>query len=136
MEVKVSEEQVLYSKLLNRGMLIGLAALAITFIIYAFGIIDPMISREDVSKYWVLPVNEYLEQSGIEAGWAWLGNLDYSDMLNYVPIAFLSLLTIICYLSILPQLIKKKDLAYVIIVVAEIVVLSVAASGILGSAGH
>jgi hypothetical protein len=136
MEVKVSEEQILYSKLLNAGMLVGLAALAITFMIYAAGLIDPMISKDDVSKYWVLPVNEYLEHSGIEAGWAWLGNLNYSDMLNYVPVAFLSLLTIICYMSILPQLIRKKDRAFIIIVVAEIIVLSIAASGILGSGGH
>ncbi len=136
MDMKVSDEQILYSKLLNTGMLIGLVALAVTFLIYAGGITDPMISREDVSHYWVLPVNEYLEKSGIEAGWAWLGNLNYSDMLNYVPIAFLSLLTIFCYLSILPALIRKKDKAFVVIVIAEIIVLSVAASGILGSGGH
>jgi hypothetical protein len=136
MEIKVAEEQVLYSKLLNRGMLIGLVLLAITFLIYATGIIDPMISKDDVSKYWVLPVHEYLEQSGMEAGWAWLGNINYSDMLNFVPIAFLSLLTIVCYASILPALIRNKDKAFIIIVIAEIVVLSVAASGILGSGGH
>jgi hypothetical protein len=136
MEIKVAEEQLLYSKLLNRGMLIGLAGLALTFLIYASGIIDPLIPREEVSKYWVMPVNEYLQQSGMEAGWAWLGNINYSDMLNFIPIAFLSLLTIVCYASILPSLIRKKDTAYIIIVIAEIVVLSVAASGILGSSGH
>ena len=136
MEVKVAEEQVLYSKLLNRGMLIGLAGLAITFIIYATGILDPLIPREEVSKYWVMPVHEYLSQSGMEAGWAWLGDINYSDMLNFIPIAFLSLLTIVCYASILPALIRKKDTAFIIIVIAEIVVLSVAASGILGSGGH
>ena len=136
MEIKVAEEQVLYSKLLNRGMLIGLAVLAITFIIYAAGLLDPLISKDKISHYWVLSVSEYLQQSGMEAGWSWLGNVGYSDMLNFVPIAFLSLLTIICYISILPQLIKKKDTAFIIIVILEIIVLSVAASGILGSGGH
>lgn len=136
MEIKVAEEQVLYSKILNRGMLIGLIGLAITFLIYATGLIDPLIPREEVAKYWVMPVHEYLSQSGIEAGWAWLGNINYSDMLNFVPIAFLSLLTIFCYISILPALIRKKDKAFIFIVIAEIVVLSVAASGILGSGGH
>jgi hypothetical protein len=136
MEIKVAEEQVLYSKLLNRGMLIGLGGLAITFLIYASGIIDPLIPREEVAKYWVMPVNEYLSQSGMEAGWAWLGNINYSDMLNFVPIAFLSLLTIVCYMSILPALIRKKDTAFIYIVIAEILVLSVAASGLLGSGGH
>jgi hypothetical protein len=116
--------------------MIGLGLLAVTFLIYASGLVDPMISKDDISKYWVLPVSEYLEQSGMEAGWAWLGNINYSDMLNFIPIAFLSLLTIVCYLSILPQLIKKKDTAYIIIVILEVLVLSVAASGLLGSGGH
>jgi hypothetical protein len=57
-------------------------------------------------------------------------------MLNFLPIAFLSLLTIICYVSILPGLLRKKDTAYVVLVIIEIVVLVVAASGILGSGGH
>ena len=59
MEIKVAEEQVLYSKLLNRGMLIGLIGLAITFLIYATGLIDPLIPREDVSKYWVMQLRLY-----------------------------------------------------------------------------
>jgi hypothetical protein len=81
-------------------------------------------------------VYEYLEQSGIQAGWAWFGNLQFGDMLNFLPIAFLSLLTIVCYIAILPGLIRKKDTAYVVIAVLEIIVLTVAASGILGTGGH
>jgi hypothetical protein len=83
-----------------------------------------------------MPVSEYLQLSGIHAGWAWIGHLGYGDMLNFLPIAFLSLLTIICYLAILPGLMRKKDTAYVVLVIVEVVVLVVAASGILGSGGH
>jgi hypothetical protein len=72
----------------------------------------------------------------MQAGWAWFGNLQFGDMLNFLPIAFLSLLTIICYLAILPGLIRKKDTAYVVIAILEIIVLAVAASGILGTGGH
>jgi hypothetical protein len=57
-------------------------------------------------------------------------------MLNFLPIAFLSILTVICYLAILPGLMRKKDTAYVVLVIVEVVVLLVAASGILGSGGH
>jgi hypothetical protein len=57
-------------------------------------------------------------------------------MLNLLPVAFLSGLTILCYLAIIPGLMRKKDTAYVVISILEIIVLVVAASGILGSGGH
>lgn len=117
-------------------MLVGLVGLVITFIIYGAGIFEPKIPLEQVQNYWVMPVSEYLQQSGIHAGWAWLGNLGYGDMLNYLPIAFLSLITIICYAAIIPGLLRKKDTVYVALAITEIVVLSVAASGILGTGGH
>jgi hypothetical protein len=57
-------------------------------------------------------------------------------MLNYLPIALLSLLTIVCYLAILPGLFRKKDMPYLLICILEIIVLAIAASGILGTGGH
>ena len=136
MAVKVSEEQILYANILNKGMLIGLAGLVAIFILYCLGIIDPLIPHELVPQYWVLPVHEYLEQSGIQAGWAWLEKLNYSDMLNFLPIAFLALLTVICYIAIIPAFMRKRDTAFIIISILEVIVLAVAASGILGSGGH
>jgi len=136
MAIRATEEQELYAKILNIGMLVGLAGLVVAFIIYCTGILEPLIPLKKVQTYWILSVHEYLIQSGIKAGWAWFGNLKYGDMLNFLPIAFLSLLTIVCYLAILPGLIRKKDTAYVVIAVLEIIVLAVAASGILGTGGH
>lgn len=136
MAPQATEEQILYADILNKGMLIGLLGLVVTFIIYATGILPTKIPLGDVQNYWVMPVSEYLAKTGIHAGWAWLGNLGYGDMLTFLPIAFLSLLTIICYLAILPGLIRKKDTAYVVLAIVEVIVLSVAASGILGSGGH
>ncbi len=136
MALKATEEQILYAKILNIGMLIGLAGLVIAFIIYCTGILEPLIPMETVETYWVLSVYDYLELSGMQAGWAWFGNLRYGDMLNFLPIAFLSLLTIVCYIAIIPVLIRKKDTAFVVIAVLEIIVLAVAASGILGTGGH
>ncbi|UCH44762.1 MAG: hypothetical protein JSV11_10755 [Nitrospiraceae bacterium] len=136
MAQQVTEEQILYANILNKGMVVGLIGLVVTFIIYGAGIMEPMIPLAQVQNYWVMPVQYYLAASGIHAGWAWLGRLGYGDMLNFLPIALLSLLTIVCYLAILPGLIRKKDTAYVVLVIVEVLVLTVAASGILGSGGH
>ena len=39
MALKATEEQVLYAKILNIGMLIGLAGLVVAFVLYASGIL-------------------------------------------------------------------------------------------------
>lgn len=133
---RATEEQVLYANILNKGMMLGLLGLIVTFAVYALGVLEPRIPLAKVQDYWVMPVNDYLERSGIHAGWAWLGQLSKGDMLNFAPIAFLSGLTIICYLAIVPGLLRKKDKPYVVLALLEVVVLAVAASGILGSGGH
>ena len=136
MYLKGTDEQLLYSKILNGGMLAGLSGLVLTFILYVSGILEPLIPLEKVETYWVLPVSEYLEKSGMQPGWAWFGNMQFGDMLNFLPIAFLSLLTVVCYIAIIPGFIRKKDTAYVVIAIIEILVLVFAASGILGTGGH
>jgi phosphoglycerol transferase MdoB-like AlkP superfamily enzyme len=131
-----TEAQILYANILNAGMLIGFISLITIFILYISGILSPLIPPEKVESYWTLPLHDYLEKSGMEVGWAWFGKLQYGDMLNFVPIAFLSLLTIICYISLIPGLIRKKDTTYTVIAIVEIIVLLVAASGILGTSAH
>ena len=131
-----TEAQILYANILNAGMLIGFISLIVIFILYFTGILSPLIPLEKVETYWTLPVHDYLEKSGMEVGWAWFGKLQYGDMLNFIPIAFLSLLTIICYISLIPGLIRKKDITYMVIAIVEIIVLLIAASGILGTSAH
>jgi hypothetical protein len=68
-------------------------------------------------------------------GWAWLSALTMGDYLNFLPIAVLSGVTIVCYLGIVPTFIRKKDRAYAIMALVEVVILTAAASGLL-TVGH
>jgi hypothetical protein len=61
--------------------------------------------------------------------------LGKGDFLNFVGIAILAGVTIICYLAIVPTLLRKKDTAYLLMAIAEVLILSLAASGIL-AVGH
>jgi len=70
------------------------------------------------------------------AGWNWLKNISKGDYMNFVGIAILAGLTIACYLAIIPTLMRKKDTAYLILAIAEVLVLTLAASGILKGGGH
>jgi hypothetical protein len=81
-------------------------------------------------------VKEYLEATHIHPGWSWLGMVGKGDFLNFIGIAFLAGVTILCYIRIIPILFRKKDQVYGIIAVIEVLVLALAASGILRAGGH
>ncbi len=135
-EIKATEEQITYARVLDMGMKIGLLALIITFIIYLTGILTPYIPVSDLPKYWGMSVHKYLEATGIHAGWSWLAMVGKGDFLNFIGIAFLAGVTIICYIAIIPILFRKKDTVFGIIAIIEVLVLVLAASGILKSGGH
>ena len=44
-------------------------------------------------------------------------------------------MTIVCFLGIVPTLVRKKDKAYVVMALLEVAILTLAASGIL-AVGH
>ena len=129
-------EQLAYATVLDKGMKIGLLMLVISFIIYVTGILTPYIPVSDLPKYWGMSVHKYLEATGIHPGWSWLRLIGKGDFLNFVGIAFLAGVTAVCYVRIIPILFRKKDVAFGIIAIIEVVVLVLAASGLLKSGGH
>ncbi len=140
---QATHEQVLYASILEKGMLIGLLSMFITFALYVFGILNPVVPLEEVAGLWNQPVHEYLEVidqkflhwDHLATGWSWTSLVGQGDFLNFVPVAILSGVTILCYLAIVPGLFRRGDKAFAIMSIAEAVILALAASGIL-AAGH
>ncbi|MFA4828296.1 MAG: hypothetical protein WC855_11955 [Thermodesulfovibrionales bacterium] len=141
---KASEEQLAYAGVLNIGMWIGLALLVITFILYISGVLPSYVPIEKLSEipqgsnvpYWGMRAHEFNQAFNVPTGWGWTSLVAKGDYLNFVGIAMLGGLSILCYLVILPILIRKKDTAYVVIAIFEVLVLALAASGILKAGGH
>jgi len=133
--LKATPEQLRYARVLEIGMLIGLIILLVTFAIYTFGIMKPYIPLEDLPRFWSMNVDDYLHQANIQNGWAWVGFLAYGDFINFIGVAVLAGVTIVCYLSIVPVLVKNKDGIYAVLAVLEALVLFLAASGVI-SGGH
>jgi hypothetical protein len=131
-----SEEQVAYAKILNVGMYLGLLIIVVTFIIYMSGILASFIPPQEIPKYWTMSSKNFIHSLDAPTGWGWVSFIAKGDYLNFVGIAFLAGLTILCYLVILPILMRKKDTSYVVIAIIEVTVLVLAASGILKSGGH
>ncbi|MCL6472209.1 MAG: hypothetical protein K6T91_05285 [Firmicutes bacterium] len=135
--VSATEEQLLYSKILDICMKIGLVGIVLSFIIYASGILPPKISIDEVISKWsdAKTYNTMLSENGIHHGWSWTQFYAHGDFLNLFPIAFLAGITILCYLAIVPVLFKKKDAVYAVLAIVEVLILLGAASGLI-AAGH
>jgi hypothetical protein len=133
---RASEEQVAYAKILNVVMFLGLAIMVVTFIIYMFGILPSFIPPQDIPHYWGMKSSNFIHTFHAPTGGSWVALTNKGDYLNFVGIAILAGLTVLCYLVILPILMRKKDTAYVVIAIIEVLVLVLAASGILKSGGH
>jgi len=134
-KIETPPEAIIYAKILKYGSLIGIVAMIITFLIYIFGIMPAYVSPEKIPQLWHLTAHEFLEHIHLKSGWDWLHYLNYGDMFNYVGIVFLAALTIVGYVAIIPLLFASGARAVGIIAVVEVLILVLAASGIL-QAGH
>lgn len=129
-----SPEQRLYAKWLDWGTRAGFLLLVATFLVYVLGGLPPAIPLDDLPKYWSLPVDEYLAATGAPTGWGWVARLASGDYLNFLGVAVLGGVTIVCYLRLLPEFLRRGERVFAAICAIEIVVLVVAAAGLVG--GH
>jgi hypothetical protein len=138
-----TQEQLLYAAILEKGMFFGLLLMFITFALYVFGIMTPTVPKDMIASYWNMPVGDYLETINQNylgwahgpTGWSWMRLLGKGDFLNFLPVAILSGVTIFCYAAIVPGLFRRGDKAYGFMAIAEVVILTLAASGLL-AVGH
>jgi len=134
----VSREQVvreLYARWLGAATLIAFAAALVAFVLYMGGVLPPFVPLEALPALWQLPVGEYLARTGAPVGWGWLRLLPYADYLSLGCVALIAAVTLVCYLAVLPMLLRLEERVQAALVAAQIIVLLLAASGAL-AAGH
>lgn len=130
------KEQLVYADILFYGCWTGLALMGITYILYVSGIMEPYVSMELITEYCSMPVSAYLTGNNVPTGWGWLSLLGKGDFLNFLGIALLSGLTIVGFIYLSAAYFKQKDFKFAIISLLEVLVLCLAASGIIGGGAH
>jgi len=128
-------EQSIYARWLDWGTRISLAVLVAAFLAYVLGVTPAALPLAEVPRFWGLPLERYLALSGAPSGWGWLGMLDKGEYQSMAGVALLGLVTVLCYLRLLPALLARGERLQAAIVVAQVVVLLLAASGVLAG-GH
>lgn len=142
-QAEADADQLLYAGILAKGMYLGLGILLVTFALYMTGMVQPGIPIEELPRLWTLSAHEYLEvvnheflhRPDVVVGWGWMAVLGMGDYLNFIGIALLAAVTIVCYMGVLPSLFRKRDWIYATIATLEVIVLALAASGLV-SVGH
>jgi len=134
--LKPSREQIIYANLLIIGVWAGIFILVTTYVIYLTEILPPHVELSVIPKVWGKGVAEFSEITHSPHGWGWVSLLGKGDFLNYIGFVLLALMTIFCYLVLVRGYVRQKNWIFSAIAILEIIVLSVAASGILGSGGH
>jgi hypothetical protein len=135
-EIAICEIQLSYSTLLSRLTKLGFAFILATFAPYFFGILGNYVPRHLLAKYWGQPLIQYLKLTQVKTGWSWLWELHHGDFLNLLPMAFLASITIICLATVTIRFFRNREPLQGIIAILEILVLAVAASGLLRAGGQ
>jgi len=132
--VSAERDQALYGRWLSAGTHLGLAVLAVAFVLYAVGALDPVVPLDRLPEVWGLPVDRFVAATGWPTGWRWLGSLARADCLSVAGVALLCAVTIACYARILPGILRRGERVQAALALAQILVLLAAASGIFAAA--
>lgn len=128
-------DQQIYARWLDWGTRLSLAVLVAAFLAYVFGLTPAALPLAEMPRFWRLPLERYLALSGSPTGWGWVAMLDKGEYQNLVGVALLGLVTVVCYLRVLPLLLARRERLQAAIVAAQVLVLLLAASGLLAG-GH
>ena len=135
-EINASPAQIRYANLLSIISNIGLITLIISFCSYVFGfsISEPHIPVDKLITTWGMSSAEFNALHNVPLGWDWVGMLAKGDFSNFVGIAILAGVTIVCYIQLCFDLLRANDKIMATIAFIEIIVLIIAASGLVGGA--
>ncbi len=130
-----TREALLFARTLQVGTWLSLAVLILAFAGYVSGAVRPLVAIEELPKVWGLRASDFAARAGVPRGWGWISLLCYADLQSLLGVAMLAGLSFVAYLSLLPVFLRKGDTPYALISAVQLVVLLLAASGLV-STGH
>lgn len=128
-------EQLRFARLLDWSTRAGFVVLLLSFLAYVLRWTPPLVPPEQLPALWDKPVAQYLAATGTPTGWSWVKLLGHGDIAGLLGVVLLIGCAIPCLLALLPIYGRGKDRHYLGLVLAEVAVLLLAASGLLGG-GH
>ncbi len=129
----IEPAQLSFASMLVWLVRIGLGILFVTFIVYASGLVPSVVTIADVPDYWHLSAEEYAERTNLEIGWAWVGDFEQGRTLVFAGLVFFPAGTMVLIGITVALYLRQKVPAYALIAFLELIVLIVAATGLLST---
>ncbi len=127
--MKLDRASSIYARLLGVLSIIGMILLFATFILYAFELIPSAVTPEKITQLWHLDVGSFHDVTATPVGWAWVGEILTGSGITFAALVFLAFSSLVCLVSLIPIYLTAKDSWYLAIVLLQVAVLAVAASG-------
>ena len=120
-----------YARWLRWSTRLSVALLVLGYAAYVSGLLPAHVPIENLPQLWSLPAGRFLQETGVKPGWGWASFLPNGDMVVLAAIALLISTSILCLAAVIPLFRQRGERLFVGICILQIVVLLVAASGIL-----
>jgi hypothetical protein len=127
------EADLQYARCLEIGTAFSFGLIVLELVAYLSGALSPYVPLRELPSLWSLPMKEYLAAARVPTGWGWIALAGRGDYLNFIGIALLASITAAGYLCALRDYAARRDTAYAWLAAAQLLVLLVAASGLLNS---
>lgn len=124
-----------FASVLEVLVIIGLAILVIGFVIYVTGLLPAVIPVDEVPEIWTMRASEFVEAYPAFEAWEWPQYLGNSDVISFASLVLLACTVLFSFVILFFLFLRRKEPIYAIIVIAEIGILILAASGVL-TGGH
>ena len=126
-----SAEQLRYARLLDIGAKVGFVMLVAGFIAYVTGVLEEHVVVGQLPALWGLSLAEYLRVTQTPTGWGWIAHLHKGEFAGLLGIAVLAGCSLVCLAGIVSVYARRGERTYAVICTLEIIVVLLAASGIL-----
>ncbi len=131
----VDKVQLVYAKILETVSSIGFVFLAMGYLVYVLQLLPLSVPIDAIAANWHLKASDMQQKLHTPLGWSFTSgapaSLAQGDIISYLSIFYLAMATIACLVFAAVTFYREKNYIYTTIVVLQVVVLVVAATGLI-----
>ncbi|MDT9546602.1 MAG: hypothetical protein HQ516_02770 [Chlorobium sp.] len=130
----VHKEQLAYAGVLDKLSHFAMLFLAGSYAAYIFELLPQKVSIAEIAANWHLRAPLMQEKLDAPLGWSFMSGMESfwrGDALSYLAIIIICMIPVICLLVTAPVFFREKRLVFGIIALLQVLILLVAATGIL-----
>lgn len=133
-KIEIHHEQLAYAGVLDRLSHLAILFIGASYAAYVLDLLPQGISIADIAANWHLRASEMQSTLHAPLGWSFMADpssLGRGDTLSYLSIILVCMIPVACLLFTAPAFLREKRPAFVVLSLLQVLILLVAATGIL-----